>query len=347
MIFISYRRQDCRHLADRLYEALSPHFDVFMDVHDIDAGDCFPEVLRQNLEKCQLLLAVIGPQWLTITDASGRRRLDDPNDFVRREIEAVLKQGKRILPILADGARMPSEDELPASLRPLVEFQAVPVGPNPAFTRNADELIQALDDRVCRKPPPFPERLLLPPRAYATMYPHWREGVWYVVFFWALVAAALGGLLANFALPMLLDRPESRPHGRAALAWPLLTLLPIFLVLYRFNVRLRLLDPWLQGGLFAGFLAGELMASWLYYDLPGPGLTGARQLLHSLQLPFAVEEFVLVILWSGLLSGLGFLGWPGQRRLPGSPEKGRGRSPGRCWPDRWGCAWPSRPRSRW
>jgi hypothetical protein len=307
-IFISYRRHDCRHLADRLYESLQPHFDVFMDV-DIAPATVFPEVLQRNLEECKLLLAVIGPQWLTIADASGRRRLEDVNDYVRREIESALQQDKPILPLLADGTPMPPADELPPSLRPLVNFQAVRVRPNPDFASDTDQLIRAVEEQgVCRKPPPFPERLMLPPKTYAAMYPHWREGVWYVAFFWALVAAALGGLLANFVLPLLLDSPEAQPHGRAALAWPLLNMLPIFLVLYLFNVRLRLLDPWLQGGLFAGFLSGETLASWLYYDLPGPGLLGVRQILHSLHPPFAVEELVLVVTWSGLLAGLGFLG---------------------------------------
>jgi hypothetical protein len=312
MIFISYRRQDCRHLADRLAEALSPHFDVFMDVRDLQPGDPFPDVLRHNLEDCQLLLVVIGPRWLTLTDAAGRRRLADPDDFVRQEVEAVLKQGKAILPILADGAPMPMADELPPSLRPLANFHAVAVRPNPEFAADAERVVWAVERLgVGRRPPPFPERLLVPPRAYAAMYSRWRAGVWYVLFFWALGAAALGGLLANFALPGLLDSPHATPHGRAALALPLLSLLPIFLVLYRFNVRLRLLDPWLQSGLFTGFLAGETVASWLFYDLPGTGLAGAWLLLRSLDLPFVVEELVLVVLWSGLLSGLGFLGLAG------------------------------------
>jgi hypothetical protein len=92
-IFISYRREEAAYPAGWLYDRLADHFDgsqVFKDVDSIDLGDDFVEVISRAVARCDGLLAVIGQEWLTTTDAHGRRRLDSPDDFVRLEIEAAL-----------------------------------------------------------------------------------------------------------------------------------------------------------------------------------------------------------------------------------------------------------------
>jgi len=118
-IFMSYRREDTAYAAGWLFDRLASHFGrgkVFKDVDSIELGDDFVEAITTAVESCDVLLAVIGDQWLTITDQAGRRRLDNPDDFVRLEIEAALTRNVRVIPVLVEGARMPHADELPASL---------------------------------------------------------------------------------------------------------------------------------------------------------------------------------------------------------------------------------------
>src|SRR5215469_12903638 len=121
-IFVSYRRQESAHLAGRLYDRLADRFgegQVFIDVDAIEPGVDFAEEINRAVANCHVLLAVIGPTWLTATDERGRRRLDDPHDIVRLEIEAALARDVRVIPILVEGAAMPGRDDLPESLADL------------------------------------------------------------------------------------------------------------------------------------------------------------------------------------------------------------------------------------
>jgi hypothetical protein len=124
-IFISYRRQDTRHLAGRLYDRLADRFgeaQVFIDVAAIELGADFGEEIFRSISACSVLLAVIGPDWLTAADERGHRRLDNPDDAVRLEIETALARGLLVIPILADGAAMPGLYDLPkgcAGLTPM------------------------------------------------------------------------------------------------------------------------------------------------------------------------------------------------------------------------------------
>jgi len=131
-IFISYRRQETAWPARQLYDVLVEHFpaeEVFKDVDNIEPGDEFVERITAAVKSCDVLLALIGPQWLTITNKKGRRRLDDPEDYVRLEIETALTRKIRVIPILVDEAQMPGADELPATLAPLVRRNAVEINP--------------------------------------------------------------------------------------------------------------------------------------------------------------------------------------------------------------------------
>ncbi len=98
-------------------------------VDNINPGDDFVERLTQAVGSCDILLALIGRQWLEITDATGQRRIDDPADFVRLEIATALGRGVRVIPILVDGALMPRADALPGDLVALSRRQAVPLDP--------------------------------------------------------------------------------------------------------------------------------------------------------------------------------------------------------------------------
>jgi hypothetical protein len=149
-IFISYRRQETAYPAGWLYDRLADRFggaQVFKDVDSIQLGDDFVEVITRAVGSCDVLLALIGEQWLTITDEHGRRCLDDADDFVRLEIEAALTRNVRVIPILVDGARMPNADELPDSLLKLVRRQALELSPA-RFEFDSSRLFEVLDSTL-------------------------------------------------------------------------------------------------------------------------------------------------------------------------------------------------------
>jgi TIR domain len=146
-IFISYRREETAYPAGWLYDRLASRFgsnQVFKDVDSIQLGDDFVEVITSAVGSCDVLLALIGDEWLTITDEHGRRRLDNSDDFVRVEIEAALTREVRVIPILVDGARMPRVDELPDSLAKLVRRQALELSPA-RFDFDTSRLLKVLD----------------------------------------------------------------------------------------------------------------------------------------------------------------------------------------------------------
>lgn len=126
-IFLSYRRDDTRHVAGRLAGDLADRFGheaIFRDVESIDGGEEFPVKLDRALAGCAMMLVLIGPKWLTVTDAHGQRRLDLPGDWVRQEIAAALQRDIRVVPVLVEDTPLPDEAELPEDLRPLVKRQA-------------------------------------------------------------------------------------------------------------------------------------------------------------------------------------------------------------------------------
>ena len=171
-IFISYRREDTPFPAGWLFDKLATHFgkdQVFKDVDSIKPGDDFVEVITQAVARCDVLLALIGDRWLSVTDQSGHRRLDDPKDFVRVEIEAALSRGVRVIPILVGGAQMPGESELPPSLAQLQRRQALLLDPLD-FDSDTGKLLRFLDattTKVTAPPEPVPPAPAADPQARA------------------------------------------------------------------------------------------------------------------------------------------------------------------------------------
>jgi len=146
-IFISYRRGETAYPAGWLFDRLVQHFgavQIFKDVDSIELGDDFVEVITRAVGSCDVLLALIGDQWLTTTDANGQRRIDDPDDFVRLEIQAALTRNVLIIPILVDGAKMPRAEDLPAGLAGLARRQALELSPN-RFEYDTNRLLRVLD----------------------------------------------------------------------------------------------------------------------------------------------------------------------------------------------------------
>jgi hypothetical protein len=149
-IFVSYRRDDTAYPAGWLYERLTEHFgkdQVFKDIDSIPLGDDFAERITSAVESCDVLLALIGDRWLTVVGEDGRRRLDDPGDFVRLEIGAALTRNVRVIPILLGGARIPGTEELPASLAKLAGRQAFELSSS-RFDLDAQQLLRKLDREI-------------------------------------------------------------------------------------------------------------------------------------------------------------------------------------------------------
>src|SRR5271155_1997750 len=145
-VFISYRREDSGGFAGRIYDRLLSRLgreNVFFDVDTIPPGRDFVEVLSERVGKCDALLAVIGKHWVSSADSENRRRLDDPHDFVRIEIEAALTRNVPVIPVLVDGAAMPHPNDLPDSLTKLIRRQAVEVS-HARFDSDAERLTQTL-----------------------------------------------------------------------------------------------------------------------------------------------------------------------------------------------------------
>ena len=146
-IFISYRRQDSAYPAGWLYDRLADRFgpdQVFKDVDSIELGDDFVETITNAVGSCDILLALIGQEWLDITSSDGSRRLDDPDDFVRLEIEAALERKVLLIPILVEGATMPRGDQLPPSIAPMVRRQALELSPT-RFRADTERLLDVME----------------------------------------------------------------------------------------------------------------------------------------------------------------------------------------------------------
>lgn len=130
IIFINYRREDSAGDAGRISDRLFQEFGkdkVFIDVDTIPLGVDFIKYLESQVAKCDVLLAVIGRQWLKITDNTGKRRIDNEKDFVTIEIMAALRRNIRVIPLLVQNSSMPTQDELPSNLKALASRNGISI----------------------------------------------------------------------------------------------------------------------------------------------------------------------------------------------------------------------------
>ena len=152
-IFMSYRRDETANEAGRLYDDLTVHFgreNIFMDIDNIELGVNFLQVIQQAVGSCDVLIALIGKDWLIATDKYGRRKIDNPIDFVRLEIEAALDRGIRVIPVLVRGATMPSAEDLPESLSILSQRHALELIPR-YWKLDVSKLITTLESVLSTK----------------------------------------------------------------------------------------------------------------------------------------------------------------------------------------------------
>jgi tetratricopeptide (TPR) repeat protein len=142
-----------------------------MDVDSIEVGVDFAEAIQQAVASCEVLLALVGPQWLTITDANGQRRLEDPDDTVRLEIEAALARNIRVIPVLVDNTLMPQRQQLPESLAPLSRRNALELSYN-RYGYDLERLLEAVGRVLGQRStpvatPPMPKPAEMPAAAGA------------------------------------------------------------------------------------------------------------------------------------------------------------------------------------
>ncbi len=184
-IFLSYRRDDSAGFAGRLADALETEFgvgSVFRDVDDIRPGEDFIQAIESHLQHVGAVLVMIGPHWLA-RDADNQRRLDDPRDFVRQEIQAALSSGKPLIPLLVGGAKMPATAELADAIAGLARRQAV-VLTDTNWRGDVERLVGSL-------------RPLLPLKDGAPVKRRWRRGL----------AGAVVGLIALVSAVQVLKQP--------------------------------------------------------------------------------------------------------------------------------------------
>jgi TIR domain len=157
-VIVSYRRSDSRWITGRIVDRLERDLgkgDVFVDIDAIPLGMDFRDHLRNVLDRCDVLLAVIGPNWLT-ADESGQPRIFEPTDWVRIEIETALARGTPVIPVLIDRAPMPKVSELPESLHAFAFRQAADVDSGRDFHVHMDRLVRAIGQSAAPQPVPGP-----------------------------------------------------------------------------------------------------------------------------------------------------------------------------------------------
>lgn len=138
-------------MVGRIYDRLVERFgkqQVFKDVDSIPLGVDFRKHLQKIVGSCDIFLAVMGDHWLETGGAAGKKRLDDPKDFVRIELEAALQRDIPVVPVLVRNARVPEESELPVTLAALAYRNGMAVRPDPDFHRDMDRLIEGVQSHL-------------------------------------------------------------------------------------------------------------------------------------------------------------------------------------------------------
>jgi hypothetical protein len=170
-VFVSYRREDVPDATYRLVDALNRRFGsdgVFFDVDKIELGAPFADVIEEWVASCDVLLAVIGEGWLDARGENGARRLENPGDFVRLEIEAALTRDIRVVPVLIHNAPIPGTADLPDSMAQLPGRNAMQIT-RTHWDVDVAKLIEAIERVVGERPGPALRVLGAPQPAPVTL----------------------------------------------------------------------------------------------------------------------------------------------------------------------------------
>ncbi|MGH9142806.1 MAG: toll/interleukin-1 receptor domain-containing protein [Vicinamibacterales bacterium] len=156
-IFINYRRDDSAGYAGRIHETLASLFgteSVFIDVDDIKPGVDYVSTIEDSIAGCDVMLVLIGKRWLDSRDSAGGRRIDDPADFVRIEIERGLARNIRTIPVVIDNASMPAHADLPSDISRLATLEAIALSDS-RWQYDIGQLVSVINGGI---DPPRPRR---------------------------------------------------------------------------------------------------------------------------------------------------------------------------------------------
>jgi hypothetical protein len=274
-IFLSYRRDDSAGQAGRLFDRLSVEFgqdSLFMDVDNIPLGTDFATLISEEVSKCDVLLAVIGPRWLESLGDDGERRIDNPNDFVRTEICAALQREIPIIPILVDGAKIPPANLLPEVLTRLSRRHGLEVR-NTSFHGDLQRLVDELKRPKYDTPDPVidlsnnPDPVIKLTSSgdvkltwYNTplmLFPHFRDALtpWFIST--VLGFGAGWGAFLGIAIALDNSPPSNQWYVIAAFTVALLVLLVLNWVIW---LRKQSWEVLLAASGFVGMLLGTVSA---------------------------------------------------------------------------------------
>ena len=197
-IILSYRREDSAGVTGRIFDRLTQEFGtdrVFMDIDSMPAGVDFHDHLQEILADCGALLVVVGKSWRSQRKGQPARIMD-PDDWVRIEVETALQRGIPVVPLLIDGASLPSRDQLPESLWPLLRRNALPVDSGRDFHAQLSRLVRDLRLQLGSKEGESVATITLPPAAavpLAAQRLNWAAiGRWILILIAIITAGVIG-----------------------------------------------------------------------------------------------------------------------------------------------------------
>jgi TIR domain len=301
-IFISYRRDDSTVVSGRIYDRLVETFGrnaIFKDVDNIPLGVNFADYLAGVLAQTSVQLVIIGPRWFD-ADSQGRRRLDDPGDFVRLEIETAIQRGIPIIPLMVNGATLPAVDHLPPSLRNLPLQNGVGIR-GADFERDMGKVSATL----ARWVKPLPNARNTPGlslRGAGLLY-----GI--ILTLYNLIVAAIGALLIGS-----MSR-DSSASGAIALTFTGLFLVPAMLLCFLAGRaaarRSGRASTGAGAGLFAaalgGIVGGALFGALVQTPAASSGATGSSSSIQIGGISGAIVGLVLALIIGPLFGALGGL----------------------------------------
>ncbi len=153
-IFISYRREDSRYETGAIQarlRSLLPRDEIYFDVDSIPLGRSFRKHLEGAVGECNYVIAIVGRSWENACDENGRRRLDNPNDWVRIEIETALARDIPVIPVLLDKVAMPDPAMLPDGLKEFSEACCMGVRPHPDFDNDIQKISRAIQKQESQR----------------------------------------------------------------------------------------------------------------------------------------------------------------------------------------------------
>ena len=269
-LFISYRRGDARGIAGRLSDTLGVYFGddrVFRDIESIEGGADFGNVIEESLETADAVIVLIGPDWLTLKDDKGQRRIDDPEDWVAQEIAVAMELKKPVFPVLVENASMPRAEELPNKLKPLTRYNALSISDD-RWKTDVERLAKIISFEIpsASERKLYWVRLVISVALFASLSLiagiHARATDNHVDLLWVSIPfmVIISSSLLLLSIINLIDE-ERRRYIHASIATGAIGCL-LFFILWMAANKIPGID-WLTNGLFGAIMVGTLMLAFM------------------------------------------------------------------------------------